>query len=89
MGGKDGMKTLVTGSAGMLANQILKIMGKPDSLLQSVKNRSGHNRRYAKDSVQHRSNAGWKPYISFDQSLSDTVRRHTKADKQLLWCYTN
>ena len=64
-----------------LAKRILKILGKPESLLTSVKDRPGHDRRYAIDSAKLRRELGWEPSITFDKGLIDTVRRYSEADK--------
>jgi dTDP-glucose 4,6-dehydratase len=64
-----------------LAKKILKILGKPETLLTSVKNRPGHDRRYAIDSVKLRRDLGWKPTINFDKGLRETVLHYSKADK--------
>jgi dTDP-glucose 4,6-dehydratase len=64
-----------------LAKQILKILGKPESLLTSVKDRPGHDRRYAIDSAKLRRELGWKPSITFDKGLIETVHRYSEADK--------
>ena len=64
-----------------LAKTILRIMGKPESLLTSVKDRPGHDRRYAIDSSKLRRDLGWKPSIFFDQGLIETVRYYTKINK--------
>jgi dTDP-glucose 4,6-dehydratase len=56
-----------------LAKKILQILGKPESLLTSVKDRPGHDRRYAIDSAKLRHKLGWKPTVSFDQGLAETV----------------
>jgi len=57
-----------------LAKKIVKIMGKPESLLASVKDRPGHDRRYAIDSAKLRHELGWKPSIPFGKGLVETVR---------------
>ncbi len=57
-----------------LARKILQILGKPESLLTSVKDRPGHDRRYAIDSAKLRRGLGWGPSIPFDQGLAETVR---------------
>ncbi len=55
-----------------LTRAILKILGKPESLIQKVKDRVGHDRRYAIDSKKIRS-LGWKEVSSFQDSLRRTV----------------
>ncbi len=64
-----------------LAKKILKIMGKPESLLTSVKDRPGHDRRYAIDSAKLRHELGWKPSIPFGKGLVETVRCYSEAGK--------
>jgi len=64
-----------------LAKLILKILGKPESLLTSVKDRPGHDRRYAIDSAKLRRDLSWKPSIAFEQGLTDTVRHYSGAGK--------
>lgn len=55
-----------------VAKKILQILGKPESLLSFVKDRPGHDWRYALDSSNTRA-IGWKPAISFEEGLQKTV----------------
>ncbi len=56
-----------------LSKKILKIMGKPESLLKFVKDRPGHDKRYALDSYKLYK-LGWRPPKgSFDDRLKETV----------------
>jgi dTDP-glucose 4,6-dehydratase len=57
-----------------LAKKILGILGKPETLLTSVKDRPGHDRRYAIDSRRFEHALGWKPSMPFAQGLRETVR---------------
>jgi dTDP-glucose 4,6-dehydratase len=52
---------------------ILKLLGKPDSLIRYVTDRPGHDRRYALDSSKVRKAFGWKPEVSFEQGIERTV----------------
>lgn len=52
---------------------MLKIIGKPESLVRHVKDRLGHDRRYAIDSTRIRSELGWEPHITFEDGLRATV----------------
>ena len=52
---------------------LLKIMGKPASLLTSVKDRLGHDRRYAVDFAKITTELGWTPHIQFAEGLASTV----------------
>lgn len=55
-----------------LTRRILKILGKPTSLIKRVKDRVGHDRRYAIDPSKIRR-LGWKPRRPFDDALRETV----------------
>jgi dTDP-glucose 4,6-dehydratase len=61
-----------------LAKQILSILRKPESLLTSVKDRPGHDRRYAIASDKPRRELGWKPSVAFDQGLAETIRWYSR-----------
>ncbi len=53
---------------------ILHLLDKPESLISYVKDRPGHDRRYAIDSSKIRSEIGWKPMRAFADGLAATVR---------------
>jgi dTDP-glucose 4,6-dehydratase len=53
---------------------LLKILGKPESLLTRVTDRPGHDRRYAVDFTKTTRELGWKPEISFADGLAQTIR---------------
>lgn len=55
-----------------LARQVLRLMGKPETLIQKVPDRPGHDRRYALNCDKLRA-LGWKPEFSFDKALRDTI----------------
>lgn len=52
---------------------ILAAMGKPDSLLTFVKDRPGHDFRYAIDASRLRRETGWRPAVTFEDGLSRTI----------------
>lgn len=52
---------------------ILAAMGKPESLLTFVKDRPGHDFRYAIDSSRVRAETGWKPAVDFETGLARTI----------------
>jgi dTDP-glucose 4,6-dehydratase len=52
---------------------LLKTLGKSESLLTRVTDRLGHDRRYAVDFSKITAELGWRPEISFEQGLADTV----------------
>jgi dTDP-glucose 4,6-dehydratase len=57
-----------------LTHTLLEVLGKPRSLIRCVKDRPGHDRRYAIDCSKIERELGWRPTIPFDQGLRDTVR---------------
>jgi len=64
-----------------IARLILKSLGKPESLITLVKDRPGHDRRYAIDPSKLKQALGWKPRISFHMGLQETIDwyRHNAA----------
>ncbi len=55
-----------------VAQQILERLGKPASLLRSVHDRLGHDRRYAMDGSRI-ARLGWQPRVGFDDGLAATI----------------
>lgn len=53
---------------------ILKELGKPESLITYVKDRPGHDRRYAIDSTKITRELGWKPAYTFEEGMHNTVK---------------
>ena len=52
---------------------ILNLLGRPESLITPVKDRPGHDRRYALDSRKLMA-LGWKPARDFETAMAETVR---------------
>ena len=52
---------------------ILAALDKPESLIRFVKDRPGHDRRYAIDPTKIESELGWKPMYSFDTGIRQTI----------------
>ncbi|MDM7925140.1 MAG: dTDP-glucose 4,6-dehydratase [bacterium] len=55
-----------------ITKTILRELGKPESLITHVKDREGHDRRYALDTAKIRG-LGWQPRHSFEAAMADTV----------------
>ncbi|MDD4095678.1 MAG: dTDP-glucose 4,6-dehydratase [Oscillospiraceae bacterium] len=53
---------------------ILRELDKPESLIGYVKDRLGHDRRYAIDPAKIESELGWTPRTYFDEGIKKTIR---------------
>ncbi|HEX6951924.1 MAG TPA: dTDP-glucose 4,6-dehydratase [Gaiellaceae bacterium] len=56
-----------------IADLVLQLTGKPESLKTIVPDRPGHDRRYLLDSSKLRRELGWQPQISFEDGLEATA----------------
>jgi len=56
-----------------IARRILGHLGHDDSMIQYVKDRPGHDRRYAMDITRVSEELGWKPRIGFEGGLMETI----------------
>jgi dTDP-glucose 4,6-dehydratase len=56
----------------VLAKKIISVLGKDASFIEYVKDRPGHDRRYAIDSSKIKK-LGWHPQFLFDEALKKTV----------------
>ncbi|PIW70524.1 MAG: dTDP-glucose 4,6-dehydratase, partial [Ignavibacteriales bacterium CG12_big_fil_rev_8_21_14_0_65_30_8] len=52
---------------------ILNYLKKPESLIEYVKDRLGHDRRYAIDSSKINNTLGWEPKNSFEDAIIKTI----------------
>lgn len=52
---------------------ILQHLKKSDSLIEYVKDRLGHDRRYAIDSTKIQTELGWKPKFTFEEAIQFTI----------------
>ncbi|MBI4547209.1 MAG: dTDP-glucose 4,6-dehydratase [Ignavibacteriae bacterium] len=52
---------------------LLKKLGKPENLIALVKDRPGHDRRYAMDASKIMNELHWRPSVTFEEGLSETV----------------
>ncbi len=56
-----------------MARRLLRVMGKSEDLLSYVKDRPGHDRRYALKCEKMERELGWKPTVPLDEGLRRTI----------------
>jgi dTDP-glucose 4,6-dehydratase len=56
-----------------LTQEILKILGKPKTLIQRVADRRGHDLRYSVDCSKIKNELGWEPVTDFNSGLKSTI----------------
>ena len=56
-----------------LTQTLLDLLGKPRTLIKHVQDRLGHDRRYAIDCAKAERELGWRPQVTFDQGLKETI----------------
>ena len=57
-----------------IVRKILEIMNKPETLIEFVEDRPGHDLRYSLDSTKISDQLGWKVKLSFEEGLEKTVQ---------------
>ncbi len=62
---------------------ILKTLDKPESLISYVKDRPGHDLRYAIDPKKLENELGWKPKYNFDTGVEMTIKWYLENDDWL------
>lgn len=65
-----------------LTRVILRILGKSDKLMKYVKDRPGHDKRYAL-SIAKLKDLGWKPRHKFEKAINETV--HWYKENPIWW----
>lgn len=77
--GADGERNNIT-----VLKSILRAMGQPEDAFELVKDRPGHDRRYAIDSTKLRTQLGWQPqHTDFAEGLEQTINWYT--DNRQWW----
>lgn len=62
---------------------ILKLLGKSEDQISYVKDRPGHDRRYAIDSTKIQTELGWKPAYKFESGIAETIKWY--VDNESWW----
>lgn len=56
-----------------VVRRLLRALGRPESLIEFVVDRPGHDRRYALDDRKIRRELGWAPEVDLDSGINRTV----------------
>ncbi|MDD5043071.1 MAG: dTDP-glucose 4,6-dehydratase [Patescibacteria group bacterium] len=56
-----------------ITKKILELMGYGEEMIEYVKDRPGHDRRYAVDFSKIKNELGWEPRVDFETGLKETV----------------
>jgi len=56
-----------------VVKELIKLLGKDESAIEYVKDRPGHDRRYAMDYGKIERELGWQPAVTLDEGLKKTV----------------
>lgn len=59
---------------------ILHYLGKDKNLVKYVKDRKGHDRRYAMNSSKITNHLGWKPSVSFHEGIQKTIQWYKQKE---------
>jgi dTDP-glucose 4,6-dehydratase len=62
---------------------ILKRLEKPKSLIKHVKDRPGHDRRYAIEAKKIMTELRWRPSVSFEEGIKKTINWYLQNPKWL------
>jgi dTDP-glucose 4,6-dehydratase len=66
-----------------LAGKILKLLGKDESSIEFVPDRLGHDFKYLVDSSKLRHELGWKPTVSFEEGLKNTIEWYKNKNAKI------
>lgn len=73
---------------------ILKVLNKPESLIEYIKDRPGHDLRYAMDPTKIETELGWRPTYNFETGIVPTIEwnlkhqdwlRHVETGEYMKW----
>ena len=66
-----------------IVKTILRQLGKPESLISYVKDRPGHDRRYAIDNTKIKNELGWAPAHTFEAGIKSTIEWYVNNEEWL------
>ena len=64
-----------------ITKKILEILDKPETMIEPVADRLGHDRRYSVDCSKIEKELGWKPEVDFEEALHKTVHWYVNNEK--------
>lgn len=83
--GKDGEVYNIGGNNEManidIVKLLIKTLGKSENLIKYVKDRPGHDRRYAIDNTKITNELGWEPAYTFEQGIQETIQWYLDNSK--------
>lgn len=84
--GEIGRTYLIGGLVDDISNievikKIIKLMGEDERIIEYVKDRLGHDRRYAIDWSKTKNELGWEPQVTLEEGLQNTIDWY-KENKQ-------
>lgn len=71
-----------------VTKKLMELTGRGEDAIEYVKDRPGHDRRYAINSNKLRSELGWEPQVSFDEGLAKTVEWYKQNQSWVDRCRT-
>jgi len=84
--GKSGESYNISGSNELdnvtIVKKILRLLDKPEDRLEFGEERPGEDLRYSLDSAKIRNELGWKPKISLDDGLKNTINWYISNDDE-------
>ena len=67
----------------IMDEELKRLKGESRNLITYVKDRAGHDMRYAIDASKINDKLGWKPSVTFEQGLRNTVKWYLSNEKWL------
>lgn len=68
---------------GLMDDKLNRKLGTTEGLITYVKDRPGHDRRYAIDATKLKNELGWEPSLQFEEGLSHTIDWYLKNESWL------